>query len=388
MSFAALERLRAGLAQRRDSRALRHRQVLESAQGTYVNLSGQTWLSFCSNDYLGLANHPALIAAVCEAAPKMGVGAGASHLVCGHHVAHQEFELAFAEFVGAPAALSFSTGYMANLAVVMALIGRTGAIFADKLNHASLNDAALLSRARVSRFAHRDLAGLEQYMSACTQRDKLVISDGVFSMDGDMADVPGLLALCEKYDAWLLIDDAHGFGVLGASGQGILAHYGVQSPRIIYLATLGKAAGVAGAVVAGESEVIEWLIQTARTYIYTTAAPPMLSVALSASLREIARAAPQRARLGELIAQLRAGLQQQGWPLMDSRTPIQPVVLGSNATTLAVSERLAQQHIWVPAIRPPTVPENTGRLRITLSAQHTTQDVARLLDALGNFHGK
>jgi 8-amino-7-oxononanoate synthase len=362
---------------------LRQRRLLESAQGAQVVVDGQSVLSFCSNDYLGLANHPDLAAAIVQALPEMGVGAGASHLVTGHHAAHHAFETAFAEFVCLPEALLFSTGYMANLAVVTALVGRDGEVFADKLNHASLNDAALLSRAKFSRYAHGDLLALERLLAASRAREKMVVVDAVFSMDGDMADLPALLALCERYDAWLLVDDAHGFGVLGDAGRGALSHFKLYSPRIIYMATLGKAAGVFGAVVAAEKDVITWLLQKARTYIYTTATPPLLSAALLASLRVIAQADDKRAHLQQLITQLRTGLLQRGWTLWASDTAIQPVIVGGNHEALALSERLLTQDILVPAIRPPTVPQNTARLRITLSAAHTTADVTRLLDAIG-----
>lgn len=384
MTFAALTEIQDGLAALTEQGLLRQRRTLQSAQGVHVRVDGRDLLSFCSNDYLGLASHPALAAAVAQALPDMGVGAGASHLITGHHAAHHAFETRFAEFVGLPDALLFSTGYMANLAVVTALIGRDGEVFGDKLNHASLNDAALLSRAKFSRYAHNDLVTLERLMAASTARNKIVVVDAVFSMDGDVADLPALLALCEAHDAWLLVDDAHGFGVLGTGGRGSLAYFGLHSPRIIYMATLGKAAGVAGAVVAAEHDVITWLLQKARTYIYTTATPPILSAALLASLDVIAAADDRRAHLQELIAQLRSGLQAQGRKLLESVTPIQPVIIGSNEAALAISSALLEQGILVPAIRPPTVPAGSARLRITLSAAHTVSDVAQLLHALDN----
>ena len=384
MTFAALTEIQDGLAALTEQGLLRQRRTLQSAQGVHVRVDGRDLLSFCSNDYLGLASHPALAAAVAQALPDMGVGAGASHLITGHHAAHHAFETRFAEFVGLPDALLFSTGYMANLAVVTALIGRDGEVFGDKLNHASLNDAALLSRAKFSRYAHNDLVTLERLMAASTARNKIVVVDAVFSMDGDVADLPALLALCEAHDAWLLVDDAHGFGVLGTGGRGSLAYFGLHSPRIIYMATLGKAAGVAGAVVAAEHDVITWLLQKARTYTYTTATPPILSAALLASLDVIAAADDRRAHLQELIAQLCNGLQAQGRKLLESVTPIQPVIIGSNEAALAISSALLEQGILVPAIRPPTVPAGSARLRITLSAAHTVSDVAQLLHALDN----
>lgn len=376
---------------------LRRRRVLESPQGARVRVDGEEVLSFCSNDYLGLANHPALVQAACECAQRFGVGAGASHLVTGHSAAHHELEQKLAEFAGLPAALLFSTGYMANLGVITALLGRNDALFADKLNHASLNDAALLSRARMMRYPHADLAVLERQLAASTARRKLVVSDAVFSMDGDIAPVPELLALCEKYDAWLLLDDAHGFGVLGQSGRGVLEYFGISplspaiSPltsRLIYMATLGKAAGVFGAFVAGQSELIAWLVQAARSYIYTTAAPPLLAATLLASLRVIAAETWRRERLAELVKTLRQGLKLQRWQLMPSETPIQPLLIGASQEAVRVSESLRRRGILVPAIRPPTVPQGTARLRITLSAAHSVADVQQLIDAVHQLEGE
>lgn len=364
---------------------LRRRRSVESPQGAHLVADGREFLSFCSNDYLGLANHPALVAALQQGAAQFGVGAGASHLVSGHTAAHHDLETQLAEFVGLPRALLFSTGYMANLGIVTALVGRDDEIFADKLNHASLNDAALLSRAKLTRYPHGDLAALARRLAASRARRKLVVVDAVFSMDGDIAPLPELLALCEQFDAWLLLDDAHGFGVLGAEGRGVLEHFALRSPRIIYMATLGKAAGVAGAFAAGEAALVEMLIQRARTYIYTTAMPPSLAVALSASLRLIAEEGWRRARLAELIGVLRRRLQPRRWRLLDSATAIQPLIIGANAETLAVSEALRERGIWVPAIRPPTVPKGQARLRISLLAAHQVADVERLAAALNEI---
>jgi 8-amino-7-oxononanoate synthase len=261
-------------------------------------------------------------------------------------------------------------------------MGRDDAVFADKLNHASLNDAVVLSRAEFKRYQHQDLRALEKLLAASKARRKLVLVDAVFSMDGDIAPVPELLALCEKYDAWLMLDDAHGFGVLGAEGRGILQHFDIQSPRIIYMATLGKAAGVAGAFVVGENTLIEYLLQNARTYIYTTASPPLLSAGLLVSLGIIAQENWRRERLLALISSLRCGLSGCLWKLEDSHTPIQPLIVGSNDDALNASEKLLQRGISVPAIRPPTVPKGTARLRISLSAAHTLDDVAMLVNAL------
>jgi 8-amino-7-oxononanoate synthase len=361
---------------------LRARRSLATPQGVRIIVDGKPYLSFCSNDYLGLANHPKLIEALQQGALQYGVGSGASHLVSGHFDAHQHFEEAFAQFVGKPAALSFSTGYMANLGVVQALVGRGDTVFADKLNHASLNDAMLLSRAEVKRYRHNDMVHLAQLLAEEKSGRKLIITDAVFSMDGDIAPLPELLALCEQYDAWLLLDDAHGFGVLGEQGRGVMSHFGLSSPRIIYMATLGKAAGVAGACVAAEQVVIDTLLQNARSYIYTTAGPPALSVALLASLRLIQNEDWRREHLQQLIEQLRKGVKDLPWAMIASATPIQPLMVGTNEAALALSEGLRARGIWVPAIRPPTVPQGTARLRITLSAAHTESDVAELLEAL------
>lgn len=385
-AFNVLEHIRHELAQLKARGLQRSRRLLESPQSAHVHVDGRAVLSFCSNDYLGLANHHALISAAGAAAQTMGVGAGASHLITGHHAAHHALETRFAEFVGLPAALLFSTGYMANIGVVTALTGRNGEVFADRLNHASLNDAALLSRAKFTRYPHNDLAVLETQLAASRASQKLVLVDAVFSMDGDLAPLPDLLALCERFDAWLLVDDAHGFGVLGAGGRGTLAHFGLASPRIVYMATLGKAAGVFGAVVAGEAEVIEWLLQKARTYIYTTATPPLLSAALLASVDLIEGGDDRRVHLQKLIVQLRASLRVPNWHLTDSATPIQPLLIGSNDAALAASQALLERRILVPAIRPPTVPANTARLRISLCAAHTEADVAQLVDALNSIH--
>ena len=380
-----LDSLEQELSQCKTAGLLRRRRLLESAQGAHIRVDGREVLSFCSNDYLGLANHPALIAAAKAAANDVGVCSGASHLITGHHRLHHELEESLAHFVGLPQALLFSTGYMANLGIVTALAGRGDAVFADRLNHASLNDAVVLSRAELKRYPHSDMAALEKLLASSQAKRKLVLTDAVFSMDGDIAPITELLALCEKYDAWLMLDDAHGFGVLGTGGRGVLEHLGLKSPRIIYMATLGKAAGVAGAFVAGEPALIETLVQNARTYIYTTALPPLLAAALLASLKLIEAEGWRRVRIGELVAALRGGLSLQRWQLAESVTPIQPLVIGSNDEALMVSERLLERGILVPAIRPPTVPKGTARLRISLSAAHTPEDVARLLDAINEI---
>lgn len=374
--------LAADLAERETRGLRRSRRLLESPQRARVTVDGREYVAFCSNDYLGLAADPRLAAAANEGIARYGVGGGASHLILGHSTAHHELEVALARFVRQPRALLFSTGYMANMGVVSALSGRGDAIFADRLNHASLNDAALVSRAAFKRYAHNDLDALERLLETTPARRRLVVTDAVFSMDGDIAPVAALLELCERHDAYLFIDDAHGFGVLGESGRGTPAHCGLASDRIIYMATLGKAAGVAGAFVAGRETLIETLIQNARTYIYTTATPPLLAHALLASLNIIEQEDWRRKRLYALIAQLREGLAAARWPLMSSDTPIQPLLVGGNEEALALSAKLAAAGLLVPAIRPPTVPQGTARLRISLSADHQAADVARLIDVL------
>ena len=366
-----------------DARGLkRHRRILESPQGAHVVVDGREVVAFGSNDYLGLAGDPRLSAAAREGAARYGVGAGASHLILGHAAAHHALEESLAQFVRLPRALLFSTGYMANIGIVTAIAGRDDAVFADKLNHASLNDAVLLSRADFRRYPHRDLATLEDMLAASQARRKLVVSDAVFSMGGDIAPVHALLRLCERYDAWLVLDDAHGFGVLGSTGGGVLQHYGVASERIVYMATLGKAAGVFGAFVAGQPALIEILVQRARPYIYTTAMPPLLAHTLLAGLEIIAAETWRRELLAQLIARLKRDVAGLRWRLLPSDTAIQPLMIGANDEAVRVSEQLAQRGLLVPAIRPPTVPEGTARLRISLSAAHSEQDVAQLVEAL------
>jgi 8-amino-7-oxononanoate synthase len=346
-----------------------------------VRIDGRDYLAFASNDYLGLANHPALIAAAGDAAVRWGVGGGASHLVAGHFGAHAELEQQLAAWLQLPAALLFSSGYQANLAVMTALLGRGDAVFADRLNHASLNDACLLSRADFKRFAHHDLAQLARLLAASTAPTKLIAVDAVYSMDGDCAPLAALLALAEQFDAWLYVDDAHGFGVLG-DGRGSLAEAGLRSDRLIYMATLGKAAGVAGAAVAGHATLIDWLINSARPFIFTTSTSPLLAAVLSTSLTLIAGEPQRRQALQARIAQLKHGLAGLRWPLLASATPIQPLLVGSNADALALSAALRERGIWVPAIRPPTVPAGSARLRIALSAAHQEADVAELVAVL------
>jgi len=383
-----LNSLKLSLDQRKIDGLLRQRRLLDSPQAEHIVANDQHFLSFCSNDYLGLANHPDLIAAMCKAAQASGDGSGASNLITGHHRYHDTLEKHLAHFVQMPAALLFSTGYMANIGVISALMGRHDAVFADKLNHACLNDGAFLSRAAFHRFPHNDVVALEKLLKASSAKHKLIAADAVFSMDGDMAPLPKYLALCEKYDAYLYVDDAHGFGVLGEHGQGTLNYFKLKSPRIIMMATLGKAAGVAGAFVAGEQVVIDYLIQKANSYVYSTPAPPALSATLSASVNLIEQGDQLRAHLQTLIAYLKANLHCKKWQLMPSDTAVQPLMVGGNHDTLALSEYLQTCGVLVPAIRPPTVPAGTSRLRISLSAAHSIKDIQELINALHKAEGQ
>jgi 8-amino-7-oxononanoate synthase len=364
----------------------RRRRVVEPLDGPRVRVDGRPMLAFCSNDYLGLAQHPALAAAARDAAAHWGVGAGASPLVSGHSAANDALESELAAFVGLPRALYFYAGYATNAGIVPALVGAGDALFSDALNHACLIDGARLSRATIHRVPHADLDALARALAACTARRKLIVSDAVFSMDGDVADIAALHALAERHDALLLLDDAHGFGVRGPQGRGSLAAAGLvgdrASRRVLYMATLGKAAGVAGAFVAGNEQLVEWLLQKTRSYIFATAAPAMLAQALRASLKLIEAEDRRRVHLDRLVARLRDGLAGCRWRLAESATPIQPLIVGPNAEALALMDGLAERGLWVPAIRPPTVPDGTARLRIALSAAHTAADVDRLVDAI------
>ncbi|MEO8303838.1 MAG: 8-amino-7-oxononanoate synthase [Betaproteobacteria bacterium] len=393
MSTALIAGLLRDLAAQDADGRKRVRRSLACPQGPRVVVDGREVVAFASNDYLGLANHPDVVRAARDGAARWGVGAGASHLVCGHFTAHAALETELAAFVrpcASAQALTFSSGYLANLAILTALAGRSDAIFADRLNHACLNDGALLARAEFIRYAHGDLGSLERRLAASTARQKLIATDAVFSMDGDIAPLPALLALADAFDAWLVVDDAHGFGVLGTDGsrgRGTLAHFGLASERIVYMGTLGKAAGVAGAFVAAHPAVIETLIQTARPYLFTTAAPPLLAEALRASLAILRDDAPRHAHLAALIARFRQRMRELPWRLLDSQTAIQPIVVGDNGAAVELADRLLQRGFWVPAIRPPTVPKGSARLRVTLSAAHSVDDVDALIDAFAAIGG-
>lgn len=383
MSLSLEQTLRQRLAERQSLNRYRVRPIVQSPQSPDIRVNGQRLTAFCSNDYLGLANHPKVIEAFQQAANRYGVGSGASHLVCGHSDEHHKLEKELADFTGRERALLFSTGYMANLGAVNALIGRGDAVFEDRLNHASLLDAGLLSGARFQRFRHNDVAHLREQLQASDARHKLIVVDGVFSMDGDLAPLPELAQLTQEFDAWLMVDDAHGLGCLGATGAGCLEHFCLNEEQVpILMGTLGKAFGSFGAFVAGSETLIESLIQFARPYIYTTALPPAVAAATRAALRLVREEGERREHLQNLVQRFRAGAQSLGLELWPSVSAIQPIIVGDDARALRLTEALRRRGFWISAIRPPTVPEGTARLRVTLSAAHTEAQVDGLLEAL------
>ncbi|SUD13680.1 8-amino-7-oxononanoate synthase [Aquipseudomonas alcaligenes] len=381
-NFAMTFDLAARLAERHAAHLYRQRPLLESPQGPEVVVDGRPLLAFCSNDYLGLASHPEVIAALRAGAEQWGVGGGASHLVIGHSSPHHELEEALAAFTGRPRVLLFSTGYMANLAAVTALVGQGDTVLEDRLNHASLLDAGLLSGARFSRYLHNDAVSLSKRLER-TQGNTLVVTDGVFSMDGDLADLPALCAEARSKGAWVMVDDAHGFGPLGATGGGIVEHFGLRIEDVpVLVGTLGKGFGTAGAFVAGSEELVETLIQFARPYIYTTSQPPAVACATLKSLELLRTEGWRREHLNRLIARFRAGASEIGLSLMASPTPIQPILVGDSERALKLSALLKARGLLVGAIRPPTVPAGSARLRVTLSAAHSEAQLERLLGAL------
>ena len=370
------------LAARRAAHLYRQRPLLESPQDVQLTVDGQPLLAFCSNDYLGLANHPQVAEAMIEGVRRWGCGGGASHLVVGHSGAHHQLEEALAEFTGRPRALLMSSGYMANMGAITALVGQGDTVLQDRLNHASLLDAGLLSGARFSRYLHNDPHSLEQRLGKASG-NTLVVTDGVFSMDGDLARLPELCATARRHGAWVMVDDAHGFGCLGPSGAGLVEHHGLGLEDVpVLVGTLGKAFGTAGAFIAGSEELIETLIQFARPYIYTTSQPPAVAWATLKSLQLLRDEGWRREHLAALIRRFRAGVSALGLQLMDSPTPIQPLLIGDSERALRLSAGLRRRGIMITAIRPPTVPQGTARLRVTLSASHSEADVDRLLEAL------
>ena len=375
-------RLARGLAALERDGLTRVRRTLETAQGARVIDRGTALVNFSSNDYLGLAADARLKQAAHEAIDALGVGAGASALVSGHMRLHEEAETRFATFANFPRALLFGSGYAANLGILATLGDRDAEIFSDELNHACLIDGARLSRAVVTRYPHCDLAALAASLEQSKASTRIIATDAVFSMDGDLAPVPGMIELCDRYNAWLVLDDAHGVGVVGATGRGVLERFGVRSPRIVYMATLGKALGGYGAFVAAGPEVIEWLLQRARTYVYSTALPPMAAAVAIRALDLVETDRSLVSRLHERIAQFRAECGRLGIPTLASESAIHPIVLGTPASAVEASRNLAERGFLVPAIRPPTVPAGTSRLRVSLSAAHSEADVSALAKAL------
>jgi len=378
------EALQPELEARRKAHLYRSRRTLQGPQAPLTKVDGRELLTFCSNDYLGLANHPKVIESFQQAASQYGVGSGASHLVNGHSAQHHALEEELAAFTGRDRTILFSTGFMANLGTIQALVGKGDAVFQDRLNHASLLDGGLHSGARFKRYQHNDAAHLNRLLSKTDSGRKLVVTDGVFSMDGDCAPMQPLIDTCQQHSAWLMVDDAHGFGCLGDKGQGIGASFS-QNEVPILMGTLGKAIGTSGAFIAGCDALIETLIQFARPYIYTTAIPPAVAAATRTSLQLVQQEPERREHLNKLIAQFRSGAQQLGLTLMDSPTAIQPILIGDDAETLSWSRELENAGLLVTAIRPPTVPKGSARLRVTLSASHTADQVDRLLGTLATI---
>ncbi len=376
---------------RKQKHLYRKRRLLQSPQGTQVLLDNKFYLAFCSNDYLGLANHPDVVSAFQKAANECGVGGGASHLVNGHHQQHHALEEELAEFTGRDRVLLFSNGYMANIGAVNALLGKGDLVLEDRLNHASLLDAGLLSGARFQRYQHANPTSLHQYLSkpSYDNKRKLVVTDGVFSMDGDVPPLSELAQSCREKEAWLMVDDAHGFGTLGENGGGCVEYFNLGQDDVqVLMGTMGKAFGTSGAFVAGSELLIETLIQKARTYIYTTAMPPAIAAATRVSLKLLQKENWRRERLAELIKQFRSGADQLGYELMDSASPIQPLVIGSEEKAMKLTAWLEEKGVLITAIRPPTVPKGTARLRVTFSADHTSEQVNTLLELLDQARSK
>ena len=373
------------LQQQRDDHRYRQRLIVDSPQGIELGIEGKSYLNFCSNDYLGLANHPRLIEAMQRGASNYGVGSGASHLINGHSRAHHQLEEELAAFVGRPRALLFSTGYMANIGVLSALLGKGDTVFEDRLNHASLLDGGLLSQARLQRFQHSDSSDLENKLSSSKAETKLVCTDGVFSMDGDSARVNELAVVAKKYDAWLMIDDAHGLGVSGATGRGILENASASIEDVpILVGTLGKAFGTFGAFVAGDDDLIEILIQRARSYIYTTALPAAVAEATRESIKLMDEESWRREKLNDNIQYFKQLISETSLADTQSTTAIQPIMIGDVEETIKLSNKLKQSGLLVSAIRPPTVPEGTARLRITLCADHSREQMDKLVEVISD----
>ena len=382
MSFN-YDELQRQLVERESKNLLRVRSTVNSPQGAVVNVDGGEYLNFCSNDYLGFANHPALNLAVKSTVDESGTGGGASHLICGHHQQHHLLEAEFAALTGRESALLFSTGFMANIGIITALCSKGDAVFQDKWNHASLIDGALMSGATFKRYLHNDMQSLERQLKASDARRKLICVDGVFSMDGDKAKLLEMVALANSYDALLMVDDAHGFGCMGENGLGLCEELGLTEADVpLLMCTLGKGLGSFGALVAGPKVLIDTLVQFSRSYIYTTSMPPAIAAATRASLKLLSSEPWRREQLAANIQLFQQGVRRIGLDLMPSDTAIQPIVIGEDALAMQCQNFLKEQGIWISAIRPPTVPKGTARLRITLTASHTTAHIHQLLDSL------
>ena len=374
------------LAQRKALGLYRERHTVEGPQAARLRVDGREYLNFCSNDYLGLANHPRVVEALREGALRYGAGSGASHLVTGHSRAHEELETALAAYTGRERALLFSTGYMANVGTIATLAAHGDSILQDRLNHASLLDGATLSRAKLLRYTHADATDAARRLENIDGGMKLLVTDGVFSMDGDLAPLPQLAQACQRHNACLMVDDAHGLGVLGATGRGVCEHFNLSATDVpVLIGTLGKAFGTFGAFVAGSATLINFVLQHARSYIYTTALPPAVAHATLTSLQLIDTENWRRTKLHELITRFRRGAAELNLPMAASATPIQPLIVGESQRALALSAALRERGLWVAAIRPPTVPDGSARLRITLSADHKPSDIDRLLQTLSEI---
>jgi len=381
------KKLKKSLDERKKHHRYRTRRITKSPQQIEMLIDDKKVISFCSNDYLGLANHPQVKQTTIDAIDKYGVGSGSAHLVNGHSIAHHQLEEDLAEFTGYPRAVLFSTGYMANIGICQALLTKGDYVFEDRLNHASLIDGGLISEARLHRYLHNDAASLNlKLQKADKQSEKLVLTDGVFSMDGDIADLPALSALCKKHNSWLMVDDAHGFGTVGKTGKGCLEHFSLDQADVpIYMATLGKAIGTAGAFIAGSEELIETIIQQARTYIYTTAMPAAIAEATRCSLQIIQNEPRHLHNLHDNISYFRRSCADMSLAIANSKTAIQPMIIGDDYEASLISQALFERGFLVTAIRPPTVPEGTSRLRITLSAKHTHEHIDQLIDVLDDL---
>ena len=379
--------LQAQLNLRREEHLYRTRLNVASGCSSTLSVEGRSLINFCSNDYLGLASHPDISLALKQAADLYGTGSGASHLVSGHSVVHQKLEEQLAEYTGRPRTLLFSTGYMANMGAINALVGRRDLVLQDQLNHASLLDGGRLSQADFKRYKHVDMASLEQRLEQSSATRKLVVSDGVFSMDGNLAPLSEISTLAKKHNAWLMVDDAHGVGVLGPQGGGLVEQLGMNLKQVpVLVGTLGKSFGTFGAFVAGSEALIETLIQFSRSYIYTTALPPAVAAATLASLKIVRQESWRRDKLVQLVTRFRRGAEQIGLQLGGSNTPIQPVLINNDAKVMQVGQSLRDAGFLVGAIRPPTVPVGTGRLRITFSADHSEEQVDQLVAALDSLN--